>query len=254
MPYAEFLKERCGAEKPTCGLLRKANPKRDVHSGFTLIELLVVVAIIGILASMLLPALSRARGKALQTSCLNNLKQFGLAFLFYAEESNNYIPPTHNNLVTWHNMLGIVERRPASGEDLGIWQCPANGVQKYAGGYALNLEWNSYAINGWNSNQSDWMYAGTNLNQMQYPDQLIGLIDSQYFRLEPWKNDGGATVPFVGAGPSTVRYEHNLTCNTLHADGHGQNWKVPIPWRGTYLGGAGHGANNFTNGRLWYAN
>ena len=89
-------------ERRPCVLRQKIRIPRRMPVGepfsgtFTLIELLIVVAIIAILAGMLLPALNRARAKAQEIACLNNLKQSALALNFYADDFNGVFPQLHS--------------------------------------------------------------------------------------------------------------------------------------------------------------
>lgn len=72
--------------------VRSVEHRADERCGFTLIELLVVIAVIAILAGLLLPALARAKDKALRTKCLSNQKQIALAYQLYVDENKGFYP------------------------------------------------------------------------------------------------------------------------------------------------------------------
>src|SRR5688500_1584439 len=134
---------------PNQPLVMRMSPKYNLRSrpsrGFTLIELLVVIAIIAILAALLLPALARAKTKAQGIQCLNHLRQTGLAWIMYADDNGDQIPPNNLNAAdytrTWvRGWLDYATSVPDNTntvylmrshlwpyhKSLGIWRCPAD--------------------------------------------------------------------------------------------------------------------------------
>jgi prepilin-type N-terminal cleavage/methylation domain-containing protein/prepilin-type processing-associated H-X9-DG protein len=199
--------------------------KKNFNAGFTLIELLVVVAIVGLLAALLLPALARAKQKARELQCLSNLKELGLGCALYAVDNEDLLPASSHQGASWIGKLANYDLKP-------VYLCPVDPNHARISSYAIN---DFLTPHPFGNPQLDF----SRLTSIPSPGDTIHLaearadyIGSDHFHFAD--DHAGGFTPRAFAAQVAVR-QHRGRAGYLFADGHveGVSWSRAQTWLGS---------------------